>query len=426
MSFADAIIYRQTEIDESINTAWVLNIFRGLLLFLLLFALAPLVASFYEEDTLKPAIQVLGIVFIFEGFYNLNMVLFRKRIEFKQIATLNLISDILGIIVVIILAYYLRNVWALISGLLFSSVIKMVLSFYIAEKRPKLAFNSRLAWELFHYSKYLTGAGMLVFLTTRLDDGLVGKLLSMEQLGFYINAYFFANLPATHITSILGPLIFPSYARYNQDQEKLNRIFLRVLKVVAIVTIPASFGLLALSDEIATVLLGPIWTPMTPALKILIFFGLFRAVSSSTGPLFKAMGKPKILFWLLFWKLLLIAIIIYPLISYYGIVGAAVAVTIPMALEQVYLWKLSSRLTGIPVLTILKQLIMPILLAAIMYGLLISLKSILPLTSIPLFFLYVLFGIMIYGAGVYIFDRSLIHEIKSLKDINKNSDTSSQ
>ena len=243
----------------------------------------------------------------------------------------------------------------------------------------------------------------------------------MEQLGYYINAYFFANLPATHITSVLGQLIFPTYSHYNQNQEKLNRLFLRSLKVVAFITIPASFGILALSDEIASVLLGEIWIPMVPALKILVFFGLFRAVAACTGPLLNAMGKPNIVFWILFWKLTMIAIIIYPLTILYGISGTALAVTIPMSLEQIYLWFLIRRMTGIPMRELLGQMIRPVLLAGLMYGLIILLKTILPLTNIPLFFFYVLAGAFIYAVGVFIFDKELITEIKSLKSEKQRS-----
>jgi len=420
-SFGNAIIYRKSDIEESINTAWVLNIIRGLLLFVLLYFLSPLIASFYGEEVLNTGIKILGVVFILDGFYNLNMVLYQKNIDLKKIAILEMSTNFLGIIVVIVLAYYLRNVWALLIGIVFASFIKMILSYRITDKKPKISFNSSLAWELFHYSKYITGAGILVFLTTRLDDGLVGKFLGMKELGFYINAYFFANLPATHITSMLAQLIFPTYTHYNQDQGKLNRLFLRVLKVVSIITIPASFGILALSDEVASVLLGEIWVPMVPALKILVFFGLFRAVAACTGPLLNAMGKPKIVFWILLWKLIAIAIIIYPLTIHYGIKGTAIAVTVPMALEQVYLWFLISRLTGISIQNLLGQVVRPFLLGGLMYGLIMLLKTILPLTNIPLFFFYVLVGILIFGIGIFFVDKELINEVKSLKAVKQQS-----
>lgn len=415
MSFGDAIIYRDTKIDECVNTAWILSILRGLLLFVLLYFLSPLIASFYGEDILDTAIKVLALVFIFDGSSNTYLILYRKNLEFKKIAILNMATNFIGIVIVITLAYYLRSVWALLFGTLFSSFTKMLLSYYITEKKPSIAFDKKLAWEMFHYSKYLTGAGILVFLVTRLDDGLVGKLLGMRELGYYINAYFFANLPATHITAILGPLIFPSYAYYTKHQEKMNQLFLRVLHVVSSVTIPASFGILALSDEIATVLLGEIWEPMVPPLKILVFFGLFHAIGACTGPLFKAIGKPKIIFWIMFWKLILILLIIYPLTVEYGILGAAIAVTIPMTLEQFYLWALVKRFTGIKIMTLFSRLIKPVVLSIVMYSMIMLLKTVLPLTSIPLFFFYVLFGILVYSLGILLFNKDLIGELKSLK-----------
>ena len=421
MSFGDAIIYRDTKIDESVNTAWILSIIRGLLLFVLLYILSPFISSFYGEDVLNIGIKVIAIVFIFDGFNNTYMVLYRKNIDFKKIAILNLITEFLGIVIVIALAYYLRNVWALLFGVLFSSFTKMLLSYRIAEKTPKFQFDKAIAWEMFHYSKYLTGVGILVFLTTRLDDALVGKLLGMKELGLYINAYFFANLPATHITAILAPLIFPTYAHYSEDQEKMNQLFLRVLKVVSIITIPAAFGILALSDEIASVLLGEVWTPMAPPLKVLVFFGLFHAIAACTGPLFKAMGKPNIIFWVIFWKFILILLFIYPLTTNYGILGTALAVTIPMTLEQFYLWVLVRRLTGISLNNMFSCLSKPVVISLVMYTLIILLKTVLPLTSIPLFFLYVLFGMLIYAIGVFIFDKDLINEIKSLKDTRKHT-----
>lgn len=416
-NFNDAIIYRKSEIEESINTAWVLNIFRGLLLFLLMLGLSPLIASFYGEDILDNGIKILGIVFIFEGLYNVNMVLYRKNIDLRKIAILNTSTNFLGIIVVIVLAYYLRNVWALLIGIVFTSATQVGLSYLIAEKKPEFSFQSKLAWELFHYGKYLTGAGIIYFLTTRLDDGLVGKLLGMRELGFYVNAYFFANLPSTHLHAILSQLIFPTYSHYNQDQGKLNQIFLRVFRVTSTIVFPASFGILALSDEIASVLLGEIWVPMVPALNILVFFGLFRALAACTGPLLNAMGKPRITFWIMLGKLTVIATLLYPLTTRYGIEGAAIAVTVPMLLEQVYLWLLINRLTGIRIRALLDRVIRPVFLAGIMYSLIMFLKIYLPLTSIPLFFLYVLVGILIYGSGILVLDRDLINELKSLRSV---------
>ena len=127
------------------------------------------------------------------------------------------------------------------------------------------------------------------------------------------------------------------------------------------------------------------------------------------------MGKPKVIFWILFGKLIVIATIIYPLTIRYGIEGTAIAVTGPMLLEQTYLWFLINRMTGISTRDLVGRVVKPVLLGGMMYGVIMLLKSVLPLTSITLFFFYILVGILVYGVGILIIDKELVDEVKSLK-----------
>ena len=118
-------------------------------------------------------------------------------------------------------------------------------------------------------------------------------------------------------------------------------------------------------------------------------------------------------------KLIIIAIVIYPLTTYYGILGTAIAVTVPMLLEQLYLWFLIRRLTGLTIRTLLGLVALPVFVSGIMYGVIMLMKTMLPLTSIPLFALYVLVGILIYGAGIFILDKELVNEFKMLRSLKK-------
>ena len=91
-----------------------------------------------------------------------------------------------------------------------------------------------------------------------------------------------------------------------------------------------------------------------------------------------------------------------------------------MTLEQFYLWALVKRLTGITIRTQFGQIVKPLVVSLVMYTLIILLKTVLPITSIPLFFAYVLFGMLVYTPGIYIFDKGLIDEIKNLKETNNS------
>jgi len=85
--------------------------------------------------------KFLAIFYFFLRFFNTYMVLYWKNIDFKIIAILNLVTSFLGIIIVIILAYYVRNICTLLFGTSFSSLTKMLLPYRIAEKDTKFSFD---------------------------------------------------------------------------------------------------------------------------------------------------------------------------------------------------------------------------------------------------------------------------------------------
>ncbi|NOR15756.1 MAG: oligosaccharide flippase family protein [Candidatus Aminicenantes bacterium] len=412
-SFKHALIYRQDSERNAADTAWVLNIIRGVILFVLIFLAAPWISKFYAQPILSRAIKFIAFVFILDGFQNVNLVLFEKSLDFKKIALARIVQSFLSCALVLTLAFTLRSLWALLIGILFHSVYNLCVSFLIQKKRPRFRFDKTLASELIRYSKYVTGAGILVFLTTRGDDAIIGKLLGMRELGFYTYAYLIANLPSTHFTKILSQVIFPSYSTISGDRTKLKNAYLSVLKLISYVAIPAGIGIFLLSQEIVLLLLGAVWEPVILPLQILVVFGVVRALAASTGPIFKAVGKPDIIFYVTLCKLVVILAIVFPLTKTYGTVGAALAVTLPMLLEQLFLWKILSKTIHAPVTQIVKCMLNPGLSGLIIAGITTSLMFFLPATEIVALIFYFLLIIFLGAMLAYIMDKKFFLRILS-------------
>ena len=110
----ETALIQKTEVQrDDLNTAWTMNIVRGGLLFLVLFATAGLIADYFGHTDLKMVLRVMAICFIFEGFTNIGVIYFQKDIDFRKKAKLELLSDICGSVSAVLLALVLRNVWAL-------------------------------------------------------------------------------------------------------------------------------------------------------------------------------------------------------------------------------------------------------------------------------------------------------------------------
>jgi len=418
--FGAALIHRQEKVREAADVAWTLNIGRGFILSILCFLAAPFVAQFYNRPILEILLKIVSLSFIIKGFRNINVILLQKELDFKKIAILEQITAFLGIIITIILAYILRNVWALVWGTMAFFTLDCILSYIIQPLKPKFYFEEKLTKEIFRYGIFITGSGIVIFLTTELDNALVGKVLGMEALGYYVLAYTLANLPATQITHVVSRVMFPAYSQVQNDLEKLKTLYLKTLKLVATFAVPAAAGLFVLAPEIIKVVYGERWAPAIPALRVLCIFGMIRAIGATNGPLFNAIGKPNIIFYTTSLKLASILLIIYPLTKLYGIIGTALAVTIPMVVLTLVNWSILSYQIRLKKILLLKAITPSAICSFIMatlvylinnyiqYFLTISLCSIINL---------VLIGIFIYFSILYAINRETFLLLKKFKNV---------
>ncbi len=342
--FAAALIQQKKGVESYLDTAWIVSLARGIILYGLVFLAAPLVASFFNAPRAILLLKIVGIVFLFEGFKNIGVVIFRKELEFKKEFLFQQIEVFTDIFLTIGLAVILQNVWALAFGYLGGKGIKCLASYFIHPYRPRIAFDGKKAKELFRFGKHLLGSSIIVLLITQGDDAVVGKLLGVTALGFYVMAYKLSNMPATSITHVFSQVAFPIYSKLQDDPQGLRKAYLKALKYIAFVSIPASGGLLVLAPEVVKFFLGERWMEMVPAMRILCIFGIIRALGGTTGPLFQGVGRPDIITKLNLGKLLIIAVLIVPLTRQYGIVGASMAVTIPMIMDQAVSWHICARI----------------------------------------------------------------------------------
>jgi len=326
--FDVALIQKKEDIRDYLDTAFVVNIGRGVVLFLLLFFSAPLVATFFKRAEIVGVVRAVSIVFLLNGFVNPGTIYFSRELEFKKQFQWDMSRSISDIVVSLSLVFFLRNVWVLVIGMTVSFFTRVAVSYFIHPYRPGFSFNPDYARSLFRFGKWVFGSGILVYLLTQGDDAFVGKFLGVTALGFYRIAYRFSNLPATHITHVISRVTFPMYSKLQDDIPKLREAYLKVLQITAFLAFPLAGLIFILAPDFTRIFLGEKWLPMVPAMRVLCIFGVIRALSGAGGSVVLAIGKPKFTAYFTAIQLFILALIIYPLTIKYGILGTAIAVTL--------------------------------------------------------------------------------------------------
>ena len=372
--FGAALIHRQERFEDARDTAFTLWVLRGAGLAVIAFFVAPWIAAFYNEDVLKSIVAVIGISFVLTGFSNINTIALQKELDFKRLTYLEQISAVLNTIVALGLAYWLRDVWALVYAQLASSVISVALSYAMVPGRPRFRLDPVIARELFSYGKFMTGLAIVVFLTNQLDSAMIGKLLGMESLGYYTVAYTLANIPSTNLSKVIAKVLFPMFSKLQADLPQLRVEYLRGVRLVVAVVVPISVAIVVLAFDIVTALYGAKWAAAAVPLQILAIFGCFQALWMLNGYLFNAIGKPHIDFYANTLRLLIVMGLLYPLTVSYGLAGASAAIAIPMSAQFVLGLYLSSRIIGVSLIDTVRPFGIALLQGAVLAVVLLTIK----------------------------------------------------
>ena len=402
-----ALIQKVEEnVDSHLNTTWVLEIGRGVLIAAILFAIAPFVGErFFGEPRAVRMIQAIGLSPLLLGFRNPGIVYFQKNLDFHKQFVYKIGGDTTQFVVGVGYALIEPTAWAFVFGFLAADVAKLVVSYAIHGYRPFPSFDVEIAKELVDYGKWLTASSILYFLYTQGDDAFIGWFLTPTALAYYQYTYRFSNAPATELSQVLTGVMFPAYSKLQSDTEELRSAFSRTLRFTALVSFPAAVGIAAIAPDFIMTVFGEDWMPAVPAMQVLAFYGLMRALAKTVGPVWHALGRPDYITKLSALRVALIAVFIYPMTDAFGIVGAALTVTgvflFPMLPLDIYIM---SRSIGMPMREMYYEFVYPMV-ASVPMGLTVwYLSGVSPFSSVVNLVLLIPTGAVIYGALVLLLE----------------------
>ncbi len=417
--FNTALIQNKQDIKLYLDTAWTVQVIRGVILALSTFAIAPYVAAFYDVPATKPILQVIALSVLLGGFTNIGVICFKKELEFHKLFIYQLSGALADMGVAITAALLLRNVWALVFGLLASAIVGVIVSYIIHPYRPRANFNFHQFKELSGFGRWVWISTILVFLLTHGDDALVGKVLGVTALGLYQLAYRLSNMPATEITHVISQVTFPAYSKLQDNLPRLREAYLKVLQLVAFLSFPIAGLVFVLAGDFTKIFLGGKWIPMVPAMQVLCIFGVTRALNATFGSIFHGMGKPRIITYVAGFQLILLAAIIYPLTSHQRILGTSMAVVLPNFLVLLYLGRKLANTLGYRLTCYFEALFPPTIGCTTMCMVMILVRG-RQESNLPGLLLSLLLGTSAYVLTIYVIDTIFKHGLTdSLKQLLK-------
>ncbi len=406
--FASALLQKKENAKQYLDTAWTVTLVRNVFLASLLFFVgAPLAGQFFQNDSVVIFAQALAIVFVISGLENLGVILLQKEMRFNRKMIYDLSGVLTEVVTVIIAAFFLRSPWALVIAMIANRSAYAIVSYFIYPYRPRFRFDWEKAKELFRFGKWIGISGIVLFLVSQGDYLVVGKLLNASSLGFYQLAFALGTLPAVELARSLGNILFPLYAKIQNDRQLLNTSFIKVSRLVFALIIPASFGLAVLAKEAVGFIYGERWLPMVPVLYVILALALLKALDFMISPLFMGIGKPKVTTIVLAVQSVIMFSLIISLTQKYGMVGTAGAVLASsFVAEFILLLKLRKEI-DLKFRALIKIVALPFLGSLAMAAALHFSKRVVFPATLPIFVAYIAVGVIIYFAALFLLDQIL-------------------
>jgi O-antigen/teichoic acid export membrane protein len=328
----EAVIREATPGRTFYDTAFTLNLLRGLSVTILVGALAYPAARFFADPRLGPVLLFVACLPLLDGFSNIGVVDFRRDFAFHKEFAIMVFPKLCGIIAALTAAVLLHSYVAMLAGMGVNRLLRVIMSFVMHPYRPGLSLK---AWRgLAGYSAWTWLLSLAILVRDRSDSLLIGRLMNTASVGFYSVGAEIAALPTTELIEPLGRAAFSGFAAGRQQKTDTGETFLRLIGSAALLTLPAGVGLSLVATPLVALAFGPEWSQAVPVLRILslsftvmVFGHLSLHLLSAHALLGRLVGIT------LAGAAVRVALLAL-LIPNFGLTGAAIGAAVAVVLEQ--------------------------------------------------------------------------------------------
>jgi O-antigen/teichoic acid export membrane protein len=361
-----ALIRKKDVTEEDRATVFFVNLAVAVFCYGLVWIGAPLLSAFFEQPQLTVLARVMGLCILFNSLTIVQLASLNHSLDFRSVAVVEVISNLVSGVVAVWLAWTGGGVWALVARYVILSIIASLLLWLINPWRPVSFIKRRSFDELFGFGAQLMVAGLVDRLANSAVTVLIGKLFSPAVLGLYSQAASQRNNVYHGLTTPLLKVAYPVLSKTQADQERLRTAYLKVTASISFVVVPAMVGLALVAKPLVHLVLGPQWLEMVPLLQLFAIAGIALYFIDTNQNLLKVLGRSDLCLRFRIYNkagLLLAVLLGVP----FGIQGVAIAVVVNAYVNAGVITVFAGRLAHLP---LRKQLgeVLPILGVTVLMG----------------------------------------------------------
>ena len=398
-----ALIQKKDADDLDFSSVFYFNFAMCLVLYAIMFMVAPLIAGFYKDSTLTPIVRVISLTIVISGVKGIQQSYVSRNMLFKRFFYATLGGTIFSAFLGIGLACAGFGVWAIVAQQLSNTTIDTLILWLTVKWRPKKMFSWERLKGLLSFGWKMLASSLLDTVYNNIRSLIIGKMYSSSDLAFYDQGKKFPNVIVTNINTSIDSVLLPTMANEQDDHNRVKSMTRRSIKTSTYIMAPLMMGLAFCAEPIVRLVLTDKWLPCVPFLRIFCITYMFYPIHTANLNAIKAMGRSDLFLKLEIAKKIVGMVLLFSTM-WFGVMAMAYSLLVSSVLSQIINSWPNRKLLNYRYLDQLKD-IMPGIVLAIFMGCCVSLVGMLHLSNTVTLLIQIPVGAAIYigeSAGLHL------------------------
>lgn len=224
MGFGPSIMQSKRGDDpDFLDTIWTLKIIRGFLIFGAAMVMAWPLALFYDAPLFGWVFPVAATSMIVGGFLPTRIDTAARHLQLGRLTVIELGNQLIGVLITIAAALILNSVWALVWGNVLGAFAQLLtFRLLLPGHRNRFRMEPEARAEVMKFGKWIFFSTICGFLLFQGDRIILGRVLTLHQLGIYNIGLFLATVPMMLGNSIASRLFIPMYRQHPPAESAEN------------------------------------------------------------------------------------------------------------------------------------------------------------------------------------------------------------
>ena len=291
---ATTLIQKKNLDEKDISTMLTASLTIALLLYVVLYFLAPWIANLYNLPEVLWPLRTLALILFLNAIFAVQTALLSRNMDFKSIFIRTAIAVPISGTVGITMAYHGFGIWALVAHNLVHMLTMCLVMFLGTNMKLPLGFSLPRAKEMYSFSVKIMLSSMVSGFGDTVRTMTIGKKYTPNNLAYYDKAYTYSQYVVSIIHLSIQSVMLSVMSRQQDDLKVLCETNRKTVRMVSFVMFPFLIGAIGIAKPLILLLLTEKWAPCIGFFMLFCFFRLIGCVTSVDKQAYFALGRSDI------------------------------------------------------------------------------------------------------------------------------------